>query len=198
MDTTDGPSLGGYGDFYRVGSDQLCQGDILAPTVVYRADAAPIRVEKTVLPGDRTVWSEAEAGKHLLLPAAPDLPLLIVTHDCAIDKQLNNSGLPPDQISERDVRERSSKTDVLACPIRPVPSTWDNAKFEQVAQGKVLHQFLLPPVDSLGWNGGYADLRWIVTYRLSDLSQLRKIVTLQPDGVALLQTRMASFLSWRE
>jgi hypothetical protein len=165
--------------------------------LVYRADSSAVRVEKRNVSGGREVWSPSTADKHVVLPAVT-LPAIVITHDCAIDKTFNVAGTPADELTDEERTRRSSKADVSLLPIRRVPQTWTDDQLQNVAAGKVLHQFLLPEDVSLAWPGGYADLRWIVTYRLLDLQQQQRVCTLTADLKAFLHYQLAAFFSWRE
>jgi hypothetical protein len=184
-------------DFYREPSDDISQGDIFRNLPVYRADSQAVKVSRASGTGSSEIWRPDGGGQFVVLPAS-DYPALVVSHDCAIDKLTNAAASPTAELSEGERNRRSSKTDVLVAPIRLVPASWDEGQMERVAQGDVLHQFLVPPHAGADWGGGYADLRWLVTYRLSDLLANERILLLNYENVARLQTQLERFFSWRD
>ena len=129
----------------------------------------------------------------LVLKGEP-APAIIISHDCAIDKSLSVAG-DPNQLSQATIQTRLSKTDVIVCPIRPIPAAWDDEKLSQVANGGVLHQFGLFPHQK--WPGGYADFRWLVTYRASDLATQTRVLALSDAARSFLAAQLAAFFSWR-
>ena len=184
-------------DFYVAPGEQVSQGDILRSLVVYRADSEPKTVSMRSGRNAAEVWQPDERGRFVVLPADA-YPAIVLSHDCAIDKMLNAADVSREEMTPEELARRSSKTDVLVAPIRPIPATWDDGKMEQVVRGDVHHQVLLPPHESVGWLGGYVDLRWIVTYRLADLAGNERILLLNEASVALLQRRLERFFSWRD
>lgn len=177
-------------------ANELRQGDVFASLLTYRADSAAELVSKRSLGLDRYAWDPARAGNHVVLPAVA-LPAMVISHDCAIDKDVNVAGLLLGELSEAEITRRSSKTDVIVAPIRPVPGAWNDGKLEQVANGDVFHQFLLPPDEHVPWAGGYVDLRYLITYRLSDLMAALRLMSLQEDVRSHLQSSLGRFFAWR-
>jgi hypothetical protein len=160
---------------------------------VYRADANPVAVKKD--PTKTNGWIPAEGPDWVVLKAQR-LPGLVVMNDCAIDKSINEA--VEHHLSEVEITKRSSKTDVLVCPVRPIPESWPDRHLRDVANGRVYHQFLLPPYAPANWSGGYADLRWVVTFRLNDLLTSTRLLALTGTGVETLQSALTYFFSWRD
>jgi hypothetical protein len=184
--------------FYLTPEGSVSQGDLFSGLLVYRADAGARRVRGPMMKsGGGQIWEENDTGARLVIPAAHH-PCLVLSHDCAIDKGINEASMPPEEIDPAKLARRVSKSDVLVVPIRPVPIVWSNEKLQSVASGEVIHQFLLPPHERTEWVGGYADLRWIVTYRLADLQEAQRLVRLNTQHVSRLQVQLGSFFSFRE
>jgi len=186
----------GAGDaFYQEPGEKISQGDIFANLMFVRIDTEAVRVDrhKTIT----SAWNDAPAGARVAL-RVEEYPALVITHDCAIDKMLNVLGVPEEEIAPEKLRERQRKTDVLVAPIRPVRDVWSQEKFDSVMDGRVPHQFLIAPHDASTWGGGYVDLRWMVTYRLTELVNEHRLFLLNENERARLTLQIDRYFSWRD
>lgn len=181
------------------------QGDIVLAPVGYLhgREVADTGLGPAPAPGEpvsRQIWTESELASSLFLDARL-APAVIVTHDCAMDKEFNrryealrSQGLPKQEAEAQAGEDTSLDPYLNLAPVVPLEEAAPSGKAQLLAN-QVNGYFPICESEERGLDFGVANLICEVTIERSQI--VDRLGIMSADAVAALRYALARFWVYR-
>lgn len=153
---------------------ELSQGDILSSLAIGVGVAPPVYLRHATMKGGASGWTESpqpqeRQGKVHLLAAGGVVAIIVLSHDCEIDK---------------------GQTRVIVAPIKEIGAVAADHQ-QSILDGRSWAHVALPDLPGMGTC--FADLRSTMAVDRANVSQAQRLASMTAQAVALLQARIVGF-----